>query len=128
MKKISYTLPLTLLFIGLSILLFTKNNNLDLLALLIITISFFNFTHQIIKKQRVNTKIKTVKDCYRIVNDSYLGYEVQVKRWFFPFFWFEKAKHINSNTFSSIDEAKEWIKKGCPKDVKELNVFWKNCC
>ena len=49
------------------------------------------------------------KDCYRIVNDSYRGYEVQVKRWFFPFFW---------------------IEKGCPKDGKIKNgsiVYWKNC-
>jgi DNA primase catalytic subunit len=70
------------------------------------------------------------KDCYRIVNDSYGGYEVQVKRWFFPFFWFEKVKYINCNTFSSVEEAKEWIEKGCPKDVKIKDgsiVFWKNC-
>ena len=74
--------------------------------------------------------IALFKDCYRIVNDSYLGYEVQVKRWYFPFFWFEKIKNINCNTFSSIDEAKDWIEKGCPKDGKIKDgsiVYWKNC-
>ena len=82
---------------------------------------------------RRNTKqlLPTVlfKDCYRIVNDNYRGYEVQVKRWFFPFSWFTKEKKCRTNTFSSIEQAKEWIEKGCPRDIKIKAgsvVYWKN--
>ena len=46
---------------------------------------------------------------YRIVKDNYLGFEVQKK--FLGIFWFEtRGKNtLISNTFSSLNEAKEWI-------------------
>ena len=41
---------------------------------------------------------------YRIVTDRYLGYEVQVKYIFFPF-WFQSG----INTFASIEKAEQYI-------------------
>lgn len=40
----------------------------------------------------------------RIVTDSFLGYEVQVWRWYWPF-WVQ-ADFVN--THSSVDRAEKW--------------------
>jgi len=40
----------------------------------------------------------------RIVRDRYLGYEVQVWRWWFPF-WIQAG---DVNTFSSVESAEKW--------------------
>lgn len=48
---------------------------------------------------------------YRIVIDSYAGYEAQVKRWWFPV-WMQID---GINTSSTLDKAKEWI--NCHKGV-----------
>ena len=58
---------------------------------------------------------------YRVVRDNYSGFEVQ-KRYLW-IFWFETRGRYSSisNTFSTLDEAKEWIeelKKG--KQIKVL--------
>lgn len=42
---------------------------------------------------------------YRIVTDNYLGFEVQVKYIFFPF-WLQSG----INTFASIEKAEQYIK------------------
>jgi len=53
------------------------------------------------------------KDHYRIVEDTYLGYEVQKKRWWFPF-WLE----INfANTHTTLEKAKEYLEKSKQKVV-----------
>lgn len=65
--------------------------------------------------------------CYRIVSDEYCGYEVQIKRWWCPF-WLEKNKNCGVNTFKFFREAKDWINKGCPKDKNTgITVYWKRC-
>lgn len=48
------------------------------------------------------------KNKYRIVKDSYLGYEAQVKRWWFPFYWVQMGF---TNTHRTIEDAKNYIKK-----------------
>jgi hypothetical protein len=58
---------------------------------------------------------------YRVVKDTFLGFGVQKR--FLWIFWFEtRGKYSSiSNTFSTLDEAKEWIeelKKG--KQIKVL--------
>lgn len=45
------------------------------------------------------------KDRYRIVRDGYAGYEVQVRRWWFPI-WFQ---HGFVNTHDSVDAARAYI-------------------
>jgi hypothetical protein len=68
--------------------------------------------------------------CYRIVSDNHSGYEVQIKRWFFPFCFFQKHKYGVINTFSNMEEAKQWINNGCKKDkiIKPKPVvLWCNC-
>ena len=46
---------------------------------------------------------------YRIVRDNYLGYEVQSRIWWFPF-WLECRSRIGiSNTHHTIEKAKEFI-------------------
>lgn len=44
---------------------------------------------------------------YRIVTDSYLGYEVQVWRWWLPV-WVQAGF---SNTHSTIDRAKQFAER-----------------
>lgn len=53
--------------------------------------------------------MKTFKRRYRIVKDDYLGYEVQSRIWWFPF-WLECRSRIGiSNTHPTIEKAKEFI-------------------
>jgi len=51
---------------------------------------------------------------YRIVKDNYCGYEVQVRRWYFPF-WIQ---HGLFNTHSSIEGARQYI-EGLSNQVVE---------
>lgn len=44
---------------------------------------------------------------FRIVTDNYAGYEVQFRTWYWPF-W-RQAEF--SNTFHSVDKAKEFIEE-----------------
>jgi hypothetical protein len=59
---------------------------------------------------------------YRIVKDTYLGFEVQKR--FLWIFWFETGGKTSSicNTFSSLNEAKEWIEY-LKKDKKPIIVY-----
>lgn len=47
---------------------------------------------------------------YRIVEDDYNGFEVQVKRWYFPF-WLQLWEDGTTNTHPSISDAKILIEK-----------------
>jgi hypothetical protein len=70
-----------------------------------------------------------MKNYYRIVKCSChtFNYEVQKKRWWFPF-WLE----VKTNTFRDIEDAKSWIKDGCPNvhdwwlDQSKLDMPKKN--
>lgn len=53
---------------------------------------------------------------YRIVRDNYAGYEVQLKRWWWPF-WYQKGF---INTFSSIDRARNYAIHGNVTEEGEL--------
>ena len=53
--------------------------------------------------------MKIFKRRYRIVRDNYLGYEVQSRIWWFPF-WLECGIRMGiSNTHHTIEKAKEFI-------------------
>lgn len=71
------------------------------------------------------------KNCYRVVNDSFNGYETQVKFWWFPFMWFEMwEKGCISNTWASLEDAKFFIKNGSKKKPKDKRkIYWvsENC-
>lgn len=43
---------------------------------------------------------------YRIIRDGYAGYEVQVWRWWFPF-WIQPV----TNTHSTVESAEQWAKR-----------------
>ena len=84
-----------------------------------------------IKSQQYRETINNHKlfyTCFRIVEDEYCGYEVQVKRWWFPF-WIEKSQYgwVNANTFTSLDTAINWIEQGCPKDNPKKKIYWVKC-
>lgn len=67
--------------------------------------------------------MKTFKRRYRIVFDNYLGYEVQSRIWWFPF-WLECRSRIGvSNTHHTIEKAKEFIETliKCSNVVMEYN-------
>lgn len=59
---------------------------------------------------------------FRIVSDNYNGYEVQIKKWWFPFYVQCWEDGYHTNTFSSIDEAKEWVKTGWGKRTEKSKV------
>ncbi len=48
---------------------------------------------------------------YRIVRDRFLGYEVQKRLWFLPIWYQVSHELFHINTFKSIEEAEEFIKK-----------------
>lgn len=54
-----------------------------------------------------------MRNKYRIVVDAYAGFEVQIKRWRFPF-W---AQLDFTNTHSSLEGAKRYIKHHKGPDV-----------
>lgn len=51
------------------------------------------------------------KPRYRIVVDSFAGYEVQIKRWYIPIY----SQLQFSNTHRTIEEATEFAKKHANK-------------
>ena len=70
---------------------------------------------------------------YRIVTDQFSGYEVQAKRWWFPF-WLQCNY---TNTHYSVDDAEQWAMRfaenSCevkrlgklPPNVKLTGSFWR---
>jgi len=50
------------------------------------------------------------KNSYRIITDNYNGYEVQIRRWFFPF-WVQIGEQGFTNTNPSIESAKQLIQR-----------------
>ena len=62
--------------------------------------------------------------CYRVVTDRYLGYEVQQKKRFLFWTWWKQVNFVN--THSTLEEAKEYIKNGCPKigPYEKQKVVW----
>jgi phosphoribosylamine-glycine ligase len=64
---------------------------------------------------------------YRIVTDEYAGFEVQKR--FLWIFWLqtEGISSNNVNTFSDLDEAKQWIeelKKRKQKKIEKGKVIY----
>lgn len=62
---------------------------------------------------------------YRIVKDRYLGYEVQARRLWFPF-WVQCRDCGPTNTHSSLSEAEEFARNkanGEGRVVKYLGVI-----
>lgn len=52
------------------------------------------------------------KNRYRVVTDNYLGYEAQVKFWWFPVVWFQldsSCVTLGMNTCASIEAAERII-------------------
>ena len=50
-----------------------------------------------------------MKNKYRVVSDNFCGYEVQIKRWWFPF-WIQCWNNdFCCNTFGSLERAKKFI-------------------
>lgn len=48
---------------------------------------------------------------YRIVTDNYCGFEVQVKRWWCPFWVQCHGEHGPANTWPSVEKAEEFAKR-----------------
>ena len=62
--------------------------------------------------------------CYRIITDKYAGYEVQIRKRFLFWKWWEQCHSSGCvNTHLSIEDAKKWIEEGCPKK-KPFDVVW----
>lgn len=61
------------------------------------------------------------KTYYRIVPDHWLGFEVQIWRWWFPI-WVQANF---SNTHSTEEKAEAWAKKHAAGLAKNLGVLSK---
>ena len=48
---------------------------------------------------------------YRIVTDSYAGYEAQVRYSFLPFIWFQLNAEKSVNTWNTCEQAMDFIKE-----------------
>ena len=48
--------------------------------------------------------VSLFKTKYRVVRDAYAGYEVQAKKWWFPF-WLE----VGTNTHLSLERAIKYV-------------------
>ena len=46
---------------------------------------------------------------FRIVTDSFSGYEAQVKYTLFPFAWFQMNDYLGINTWDTAEQAMEFI-------------------
>lgn len=50
------------------------------------------------------------KNKYRVVQDTYCGFEAQVKFWWFPIFWFQlcgSGRGIGVNTSTTLPRAEQ---------------------
>jgi hypothetical protein len=67
-----------------------------------------------------------MKNKYRIFTDRFFGYEVQVKRWYFPFMWYQFEA---TNTHTSVKEAEEYFcrKLNCKKVEVVKELFEEQC-
>lgn len=54
---------------------------------------------------------------FRIVTDSFSGYEAQVKYTLFPFAWFQLNDYLGVNTWDTKEQAMEFI------DQKKAGVY-----
>ena len=67
---------------------------------------------------------------YRIVEDAFSGYEAQIKYWWLPFLWIEMSEPgYFSNTWSSLDRAKEFIISSTHKEKKckkRRKIYWES--
>lgn len=61
---------------------------------------------------------RQMKNRYRIVQDNFMGYEVQIRRWWWPF-WQEWGH----NTFHTIEKAEAWAKSRKQPIVKYLGTL-----
>ena len=59
------------------------------------------------------------KSSYRIVTDSYNGYEAQKRYWWSPF-WIQMGNPCN--THSSVESAEAYVKRHAQIVVKEVQV------
>src|SRR5690349_7696078 len=48
---------------------------------------------------------------YRVIKDNFLGYEAQVRYAWFPFVWFQMNEFHWVNTWSTAEEAIQFIKQ-----------------
>ena len=61
------------------------------------------------KLTKLGDKEMKFKHKYRIITDVYNGFECQIKKWYFPFFWFQLWHTGSVNSFVSEREAREFI-------------------
>lgn len=64
-----------------------------------------------------------MKNRYRIVADNYLGYEAQIKFWWFPFVWFQMSNGGPCNTWHSEEAAEQFIRHKASYAPKKVNPY-----
>ena len=66
------------------------------------------------------------RNCHRVVEDFFGGYEAQVKYWWFPLRWFQMCDAPYSlNTWRTLELAQDFINNGAkPKQKNKRKVYW----
>ena len=65
-----------------------------------------------------------MKNKYRVVSDNYLGYESQIKYWWFPFMWFQlNGRFGMCNTNINLDQAKKLIERH-KREHSPKNIYY----
>lgn len=57
---------------------------------------------------------------FRIVRDHYAGYEVQAKRWWWPFWIQCGSRYGRTNTHLTVEKAREFIEREKTKVVEVI--------
>jgi len=65
--------------------------------------------------ERLRRLVSWLRPEYRVVKDSYAGYEVQYRRWWFPI-WIQ----VGVNTWSTLDRAEQFARQVAHPEVKPL--------
>jgi len=67
-----------------------------------------------------------MKNRYRVVRDNWLGFEAQVKYWWFPLIWFQlsSTSGLGCNTRATLADSQELIE--LHKAGKLNRVVWKD--
>lgn len=83
--------------------------------------------HPALSKERNENMRKKFQTRYRIVRDKHAGYEAQLKKWWWPFWWQISAGNgFFVNTHRTVEDAEEFIKNhkvhGVVKKPKQKGV------
>ena len=105
-----------------------NSNSNDGTEVPISTTADYTTSSQTIAKPNVSRSY--FRNCYRVIEDEFNGYEAQVKFWWFPYSWVQMWKGFSPiNTWASLKEAQDFINNPKSKRKNKRKIYWvsENC-